>query len=627
MLLHYHTRIIAFVVFQLMFGALALNIGIAQEVLIDITGNGSSALYIERGKTVQEPVEVLIGQTVRWTNNGNRDHTATAFTDSSEIIFDTGSIDRSGGTFDVTLNRGMFERAGGATGGSVDIEYVCDFHGAMSSKICLKDATEEDDDDEYDDAEPDRPIRRDITSLSLEELTAYRDAWRAIQASGEFTSAAGFHGCPLQFCHRDANTFLAWHREYLLKIERSLQAANPEVALHYWDWTSDDSLSTGIPAALTDRNYFSGGVEFRNPLRNFQFSCPTGSPPQTTNRNPQMPFFLSSIKNRAIDSYGETTFENFDAAIEGPHGSIHVWIRGHMSSVTFAAYDPIFWAHHSNVDRQWASWQEAGGVNPSPINSSLSLRGFPGRTVGDVVDFRSLNYEYDRYDSIITTQAFVMGQDGKSKTFSVDLPAATETLDEKTMELIVEGIPKHPKESYFIHVFVGKPDAILADVNPDSKNYVGSFGIFGHERPMTEGIHAMETMDRKVANVSGKVKTALENVDGGGQAQVTFIAENKDGQVVSFGNVPITGVQIGVSDGFEFGVEALAGQGDGGGRLFEGLSTNESFTEAYKDAAAKAQGAFGPDRKIVLNVVEIKGARGTIAGLTHLRVVVQARVE
>jgi tyrosinase len=35
---------------------------------------------------------------------------------------------------------------------------------------------------------------------------------------------------------------------------------------------------------------------------------------------------------------------------------------GHMSSLETSAFDPLFWLHHSNVDRLWAIWQ---AINPA----------------------------------------------------------------------------------------------------------------------------------------------------------------------------------------------------------------------------------------------------------------------
>src|SRR3546814_982204 len=36
-----------------------------------------------------------------------------------------------------------------------------------------------------------------------------------------------------------------------------------------------------------------------------------------------------------------------------------------MGKVPYAARDPLFWVHHANVDRMWASWNRNGGINPA----------------------------------------------------------------------------------------------------------------------------------------------------------------------------------------------------------------------------------------------------------------------
>ncbi|KAK1143577.1 hypothetical protein N8T08_006187 [Aspergillus melleus] len=41
--------------------------------------------------------------------------------------------------------------------------------------------------------------------------------------------------------------------------------------------------------------------------------------------------------------------------------NIHLWGAGHMSSVAMAAFDPIFWLHHCNIDRLTAIWQALNG--------------------------------------------------------------------------------------------------------------------------------------------------------------------------------------------------------------------------------------------------------------------------
>ncbi|KAH7073183.1 common central domain of tyrosinase-domain-containing protein [Paraphoma chrysanthemicola] len=54
-------------------------------------------------------------------------------------------------------------------------------------------------------------------------------------------------------------------------------------------------------------------------------------------------------------------------SLEGLHGNYHGYIGGggHMGAVTTAAFDPIFWLHHCQVDRYFAIWQ---GVNPQDPN-------------------------------------------------------------------------------------------------------------------------------------------------------------------------------------------------------------------------------------------------------------------
>ena len=52
----------------------------------------------------------------------------------------------------------------------------------------------------------------------------------------------------------------------------------------------------------------------------------------------------------------------------GIHDEIHFAVGGAigdvggaMSDVPTAAFDPIFWVHHSNIDRLWAEWSCSGG--------------------------------------------------------------------------------------------------------------------------------------------------------------------------------------------------------------------------------------------------------------------------
>ncbi|KAK6508807.1 hypothetical protein TWF481_003576 [Arthrobotrys musiformis] len=74
---------------------------------------------------------------------------------------------------------------------------------------------------------------------------------------------------------------------------------------------------------------------------------------------------------------------NNAASVESIHDGIHVWVGGslgHMTSVPYSSFDPIFFLHHCNVDRIFAIWQ---AINP---NSYVTQQQNGGGTYG--VDWR-----------------------------------------------------------------------------------------------------------------------------------------------------------------------------------------------------------------------------------------------
>jgi hypothetical protein len=90
-----------------------------------------------------------------------------------------------------------------------------------------------------------------------------------------------------------------------------------------------------------------------------------------------------------------------------PHAAVHIDVgnrsRG-MATIAWAANDPIFWLHHSSIDRIWASWNRAGGRNPDEAGFLAETFGFidetgqPTRTACiEAMDTALLGYVYDRY--------------------------------------------------------------------------------------------------------------------------------------------------------------------------------------------------------------------------------------
>jgi tyrosinase len=90
-------------------------------------------------------------------------------------------------------------------------------------------------------------------------------------------------------------------------------------------------------------------------------------------------------------------YNSFRGAVEQIHNNIHVWTGGqdgHMSQIPFAAYDPIFWAHHTMIDRLWRLWQlHHSGADPDAALLDQSLPPFR-LTVRQTLDVTALGYDY-----------------------------------------------------------------------------------------------------------------------------------------------------------------------------------------------------------------------------------------
>ena len=509
----------------------------ADDVTIRIVGPGGRAQYIEDGETQQKPVAVNVGDIVYWRNEGHRDHTATAENgDDGRPVFDTLNIDRGTTSIPVEMSPARFKAAGGHSGGTVTIDYFCDYHPPMQSSLILSDRATA--------AKKNLNRRRDITSLNSTELRDYRDAWRRIQRNGEYSEIAGYHGCPRRYCHQDARIFLPWHREFVLGMEFAL--GQP---VHYWDWTSPDAVSFGIPRAFTDIDYVAAdGRTYPNPLFSFLVDC---NGIHTTSRNPRSNSLLGGYAAEVRIAYGSTSYARFNQRISRPHGSLHTWVRGDMFSTVYAAYDPVFWAHHSNVDRQWASWQAAGGADPTSSERRLRLTGFTGRTVDDVKAIAPLGYDYDRYDRAFPSAMLLAGQSkqqipraaGVGKTFEIPagIRAMTARANVGPLDLYVSGLAEHPAESCFVYVFVNQPDATPEDALPANPDFAGTFGVFGGSFNDESPLPAHENLEpRRVLQLfSGRERPTGQVI-----SSVTFVVTDETDAIVSPDSIPFVSVRI-----------------------------------------------------------------------------------
>lgn len=252
-------------------------------------------------------------------------------------------------------------------------------------------------------------VRKNISNINNSELKSFRTAmanFMAIRDNRGYNHIAGFHGAPEWWCwhHQEsrrsflrAHAFLPWHRAYLKWLEDHLRDHDASVAQCWWDWTSLLSHSEGIPNAYAVQRV---GTSL-NPLHKFHMSvlAPTvpGLPNITldedTVRDPDPSDGLPN-PSRIQDLYEIEEFGEFSDALEEVHDDIHFWCHGSMGRVTTAAYDPIFHAHHCNIDRIWSIWQNIHGNSTMPPDLlDMTLSPFP-YTVRGVIKTYDLGYEY-----------------------------------------------------------------------------------------------------------------------------------------------------------------------------------------------------------------------------------------
>ncbi len=200
-------------------------------------------------------------------------------------------------------------------------------------------------------------------------------------------------------CEHGTERFLTWHRMYIWYFERVLQqaAGDPTLRLPFWDYATDPQLPAAYRAATyVDEN----GQTVPNPLRAEarQAGLNNGSSG------------LSAGVSSASGAMGAASYNAFNASLEGtPHGAVHCAVAsagcptGLMGAVPAAALDPIFYAHHTNIDRLYDCWLRVNESARLP-NSAAHLDteftfvdgdgSTPTRRVGDMLRSADLGYAY-----------------------------------------------------------------------------------------------------------------------------------------------------------------------------------------------------------------------------------------
>ncbi|KAJ7968510.1 Polyphenol oxidase [Quillaja saponaria] len=283
-----------------------------------------------------------------------------------------------------------------------------------------------------------RPAAHLVDDAYIAKLTKALDLMKALPADDprSFKQQAAIHcaycdgaheqiGFPdLDFQVHDSWLFQPFHRYYLYFFEKILGKLidDPNFAMPFWNWDSPNGMQ--IPAIYTNPK-----SSLHDSLRNANHQPPklinldyngvdeTISNDSIVSNNLNLMYRNLVPNARNAKQFLGSPYRAGDEPDPGagslensPHGTVHVWCgdntqpnHENMGNLYSAGNDPLFYAHHSNVDRLWTVWKTLGGkrkdfTDPDWLNSGFLFydeNANPVRVlVKDCLDSKKLGYVY-----------------------------------------------------------------------------------------------------------------------------------------------------------------------------------------------------------------------------------------
>ncbi|MGW1538928.1 tyrosinase family protein [Streptomyces sp. NPDC002309] len=233
--------------------------------------------------------------------------------------------------------------------------------------------------------------RRDVSTLTAGEKRRFVDALLALKRRGEYDEFVRMHieyyvadgERGLRTAHM-APSFLPWHRQFLLELERALQRLDPSVSVPYWDWTRDRGTTStpwtpdllGGDGRRSDRQvttgpfaYASGNWRINENVSDVRYLTRDLGRSRDPIQLPTKSDVESALKDAVYDvpPWDSTVQKGFRNKLEGwgagrgsvswkNHNRVHRWVGGVMVGGA-SVNDPVFWLHHAYIDLLWSRWQ------------------------------------------------------------------------------------------------------------------------------------------------------------------------------------------------------------------------------------------------------------------------------
>ncbi|KAK9268473.1 hypothetical protein L1049_000224 [Liquidambar formosana] len=330
--------------------------------------------------------------------------------------------------------------------------------------------------------------------------------------------------------------FFPFHRFYLYFYERILGKLidDPTFALPFWNWDSRSPHGMQMPTMYT---HDKESPLYDN-LRSVQHQPPTPvdleyspnryipPPPEDQVHRNLSTMYRQMVSNGNTSSLflgcayraGDDPCPGAGSIEKVPHNTIHNWCgneyqpkREDMGIFYSAARDPIFFAHHSNVDRMWTIWKEKlGGKDfndPDWLDASFLFYDENGQLVRvkvrDCLDHNNLRYDYQNVHipwmksrpkprRARASRTLSSRKDVPSIEFPKPLDQEFSTVVHRTKKterenakkqveiLVIEGIELERDEYVKFDVHINEEDEPLS--GPKDSEFAGSFVHVPHKK-------------------------------------------------------------------------------------------------------------------------------------------------
>lgn len=283
--------------------------------------------------------------------------------------------------------------------------------------------------------------------MSESQFERFAEAVNKLHFDGTWKQIYTLHHASGSHAH-GSDHFLHWHRRFLYDVETLLQDAAKilrpdqdacEVTLPYWNWAEDYNLNHNCqePEHAGDFYVFTCnryGTLQRGDVIDGMFGW------GTFDRKPRGRVSPATYAQVQVDVEDAThlDYTNFRVTLERYfHNSPHCNVGGTMCSFE-SPKDPLFFAHHTFIDRLWYTWQQKKAQTDStgwkqsptaplehklcPADSDLPSAWVDSANLqGDVVKYQT------RAEMSLTLSGLQLHKAGKS-TKSREHPVDWETL-------------------------------------------------------------------------------------------------------------------------------------------------------------------------------------------------------